>query len=89
VLFLGLILLFFNRRFFFVAPLSRKFLADDLAGSEPHFWYGIDGSEPAEKKVRNNRGCGTIKNNFRTFAPRQKIISIRKAIMYHFTVASY
>jgi len=34
-------------------------------GAEPQFRSGIDGAEPAEKKVRNE-GCGTTKNNFRT-----------------------
>jgi len=53
-------------------------------GAEPHFRCGIDGVEPAEKKMRNG-GCGTIKI---TFAPpnRQKTISIRMAIIYHFSI---
>jgi len=52
--------------------------------AKPHFQCGIDSAEPAEKKVQNG-WCATIKI---TSAPlhRQKIISIRMAIMYHISI---
>jgi len=53
-------------------------------GAEPHFRFGIDGAKPAEKgvewKVRNHQKVTS------TSPHRQKIISIRMPILYHFSI---
>jgi len=49
-------------------------------GAEPQFRCRIDGTKPAEKKVRNG-GCRTTKNNFRTSAPTENYIHLNGNIV--------